>query len=476
MKRYSVLCLIVLIFSAGEMAVAQPTILNPLLGVRSLATGLENPTGIAFLGQDDMLVLEKNTGRVRRVVNGQIRATVLDLAVNFASERGLLGIALHPRFPSNPGVYLYWTESSSGADTDDLAQTPLLGNRVDRYSWNGTTLTHEREIIRLRARQPAFQVPDGPAEQAAGNHNGGKIAFGPDGRLYILIGDVGRRGQMQNLPDGPLGPGLPDDQFGGPQPDDPHLTGVILRLNDDGTAPADNPFFAAGASIPGEAGANTRKIFAYGIRNGFGLAFDPVSGELWQSEDGDDAFDEINRIEPGMNGGWVRIMGPVERIADYKSIEVPTGGLQQRRWPPARIADTPEQALSSLMVLPGSHYKNPEFSWKFAVSPAGIGFVSSPALGPEFQGSLLVGASTDQLVGGYLFQFRLSPDRKRFALTDPNLEDLVADNKEKNDLTESESLLLGRDFGVVTDIGTTPSGNVFVVSLTEGTIFELFRQ
>jgi glucose/arabinose dehydrogenase len=85
------------------------------------------------------------------------------------------------------------------------------------------------------------------------------ITFGPDDKLYIFIGDVGRRGQLQNLPVGPFGPGQPDDQFGGPEPDDAHLTGVILRLNNDGTAPTDNPFFAVGAAMGGEVGANLQK-------------------------------------------------------------------------------------------------------------------------------------------------------------------------------------------------------------------------
>src|SRR5688572_27226050 len=108
-----------------------PRVLVPNLSVRTVISGLTTPIALAFIADDDMLVLEKNTGQVLRVTNGVVAGTALDLAVNNASERGLLGIALHPLFPSNPGVYLYWTESSSGADTNILSQTPLLGNRVD---------------------------------------------------------------------------------------------------------------------------------------------------------------------------------------------------------------------------------------------------------------------------------------------------------------------------------------------------------
>src|SRR5690606_35158606 len=128
---------------------------------------------------------------------------------------------------ANAGVYLFWSESTTGADTTDVNAIELLGNRVDRFRWDGNSLTFEQNLIRLRA----FQHDEG--QNPRGNHNGGVIKFGPDGKLYIYIGDTGRRGQMQNLPDGPGPDGnSPDDQFGGPEPDDAHLTGVILRLND----------------------------------------------------------------------------------------------------------------------------------------------------------------------------------------------------------------------------------------------------
>jgi glucose/arabinose dehydrogenase len=461
---------------AAPSEAAGPSMVDSNLDVRPVIAGLANPTSMAFLGTNDFLVLEKDTGKVKRVVNGVDQSTVLDLAVNSASERGLLGIALHPEFPSNPGVYLYWTQTTNGVDSSDPANVPLLGNRVDRFTWNGSTLAMDRNLIRLHAFQ------NDPGQGLRGNHNGGIIRFGPDRKLYIIIGDNGRRGWMQNLNCGPTptcpGPIVPDDQFGGPQPDDAHLTGVVIRLNDDGSTPGDNPFFAAGAALGGEVGANVQKIYSYGVRNSFGMAFDPLSGSLWTQENGDDSFDEMNRVEPGMNGGWVQIIGPVSRLAEFKAIETDTNffGLQQLRWPPTLIADTPEEALKRLFVLPGSHYKDPEFSWKFAVAPAGIGFLNSRALGPQFFGDLFVGASRPFLAGGYLFHFNLTGNRKRIAAGDPRLEDRVADNTNKFDITESESLLIGRDFGIATDIQTGPNGNLYVVSLSNGSVYEVFRR
>jgi len=461
-----------------------PRVVDPNLAVRAVVTQLSQPTSMAFIGRNDIFVLEKASGKVQRVIDGVIQATpALDLAVNSASERGLLGIALHPRFPRDPGVYLYWTESTAtdatGApvDTTDPASTPLLGNRVDRFVWNGTALTFERNLIHLRA----FQADAG--QPLRGNHNGGVIRFeltrrGDDkAKLFIIIGDEGRRGQTQNLEDGPFGAGVPDDQFGGPEPDDAHLTGVVLRLNDDGSTPRDNPFFQAGRRIGGEVGANIQKIFAYGIRNTFGMAVDPRTGDLWNEENGDDSFDEINRITPGQNNGWIQVMGPVSRVAQFKEIETSPAfaGLQQIRWPPTNIADTPEEALSRLFMLPGAHYRDPLFSWKFAIAPAAIGFHTGRALGREYDGDLFVGASRPTLANGYLMRFDLAGNRRRLEFSDPRLDDRVADNSAKFDATESETLLFGTDFGVGTDIQTGPNGNLFVVSLSNGAIYEIHR-
>ena len=495
--------------SGGAAQAAMPTVVVPNLEVRVEASDLVTPTSMAFIGSRSILVLEKNTGKVLHLVNGVVDSTVLDLAVNFASERGLLGIALHPDFPTNPGVYLFWTCRASvpqdgdpfrpeqrecadvpatGPDSDDVLDVPLLANRVDRFVWNGATLTFERNLIKLLAFQnDGAPEPAGQGDEAQpprGNHDGGVITFGPDGKLYVLFGDAGRRSQLQNLTFGPSqsasGPIVPDDQFGGPEPDAAHFSGVILRLNDDGTIPADNPFARPGAPLD-ERDANIQRIFAYGIRNSFGMAFDPLSGALWDQENGEDAFDEINRVEAGMNSGWIQLTGPSNRVAEYKQIETTAlhhedfPNLQQFRWPPARIADTTNEALARLFALPGAHYSEPEFSWTHVLAPAAIGFLNSRALGPQFAGDLFVGFSVPEPLGGPLFRFQLTGHRRTIAVDDPRLEDRVADNLDFHDLTESESLVFGRDFGVVTDIETGPNGNLFIVSISSGAIYEIFR-
>lgn len=469
------------------------TMLDPNLQASVLInSGLSQPIGIVFLGTNDFLVPEKSSGRIKRVTGGVIQATpVLDLAVNSNSERGLLSVVLHPNFPTVPFVYVRWTESASGADSTVVADVPLLGNRVDRFAWDGSTLVFDRTLIRLRSRQTDnVPVPGHPGSNnaaEAGNHNGGVMRFGPDGKLYVFMGDQGRRGWMQNLPNGPFTTApFVDDTFGGPAPDNAHLSGVILRLNDDGSTPSDNPFFAAGAAIGGEVGGNIQKVFSYGHRNGFGMAFDPVSGALWETENADDAYAELNRVVPGMNGGWIQFAGPVSRIADWKSIEVNQFGqaLQQVRYPPTRAAYGAAAALSRLFMLPGAVYKDPELSWRYESGPSGTTFVQGTALGAEYAGTLWIGSSRGFAqvggTGGSLYRIRLSADRMSVDTSaDPRLADKVADNlfrAQKFEGTESETLLIGRGFGTTPAIEQGPDGNLYVVSLTDNAIYLISRR
>jgi glucose/arabinose dehydrogenase len=489
-----------------------PTVMDPELAVRVAATGLDMPIGIAFLGANDWLVIEKNTGRVQRVVNGVVQATVLDLAVNNASERGLLGIARHPRFAQNGYVYLFWScrttappeampfvptavrcpdQPATGADSEEILESPLLGNRVDRFRWNGTQLVFDRNLLTLRSFQhDAAPIPpnQGDEEQPErANHNGGVIRFGPDGKLYVMFGDQGRRGRMQNLPSGPtltgLGPVRADDQFGGPGADNAHYSGVIIRINDDGTTPTDNPFYNFGRfTVGGDVGRNIARTWAYGIRNSFGMAFDPYTGNLWDQENGEDAYDEVNRITRGMNSGWIQLMGPANRVDGYKGIETTSlfnedfPNLQQFRWGPERIANGPITAFNRMYKLPGSVYSDPEFSWRYVLAPAGIGFLQSSNLGARYRGDLFVGFATFDPLGGPIFRFNLSQDRRSLSFLDPRLQDRVMDNLTFHSMEEGDELVFGTNFGIVTDIRTGPNGNLYVVSLVNGTIYEVYHR
>lgn len=480
-------------FSAPANADSIPaTMLDPNLQVAPAVTGLSQPIGIVFLGENDWLVLEKASGQVKRVINGIVQPTpVLDLAVNSNSERGLLSVVLHPSFPERPEVFIRWTESSTGADSSVAMEVPLLGNRLDRFRWdsaNGGRLVFDKNLLELRALQTDnIQVAGQPASTNAnpqGNHNGGVIKFGPDGNLYAFTGDLGRRGWTQNLAKGPfLKSPFVDDTFGGPSPDNSHLSGVILRVNTNGDGLADNPFFAAGAAIGGEAGANIQKIYSYGHRNGFGMAFDPISRALWETENADDAFSELNRVIAGMNGGWIQFAGPASRIGQFKAIETTqfNNAMQQVRYPPTRIAYTSAIAQGRLFALPGSTYVDPELSWKYESGPAGSAFVDGDGLGPEHDGTLWLGTSRSfsQVggTGGSLYRIKLTADRLHVDTSaDARLADKVADNTAKFGITESETLQIGTGFGTVTDIEQGPDGSLYVVSITDNAIYRISRK
>src|SRR5204863_3878967 len=150
-----------------------------------------------------------------------------------------------------------------------------------------------------------------------------------------------------------------------------------------------------------------------------------------------------------------------------------SGDLQQLRWPTSNIASTPSAALAALYMLPGAHYNDPEFSWKYAIPASPLGFVQGRGLGPQYEGDMFVGAARTFLANGFLFRFKLTPDRQHFSFTDSRLNDLVADNDDKFDIKESESLLIGHDFGITTDIETGPNGDVFVVSNSNGAVYEI---
>jgi glucose/arabinose dehydrogenase len=403
------------------------------------ATQLAAPTSLAFLGPNEFLFLEKNTGRVRRVVNGVLQsAPVLDVAVNNNNERGLLGLVINSESP--PRVFLYYTEMSD-PDGDGLPDTDTgtpLGNRVYRYTWNAATAHLENPQLILD-----LPVLAGP------NHNGGVLTLGPaptpgptpaigDGRpLFVVIGDLNRGGQLQN-------------NAAGSAPDD---TGVILRVQQDGSAAPGNPFVPYcsvtttqtcpnGTGCPAGQTCRTAvaRYWAYGVRNSFGMAIDPATGDLWDTENGPGSFDEINRVAPGMNSGWTPIMGPDAR--------------------------DPE-GVGNLFAMPGgaSAYSDPEYSWLTPVAVTGIVFPSGGALGPAYDSVALVG----DFNVGQLYRLPLNAGRTAFDLSGVSgLEDLVADSASERDLVR-----LGSGFGGISDLERAPDGSIYIASVGGGAIYRL---
>ncbi len=441
---------------------AEPVMNETSLGVEVVASGLTEPTALAFTGAKDFFVTEKSTGQVHHVSDGQVSEPVVDLAVNFFDERGLLGIALHPDFASNGFVYLYWTESAKGEsgdgmfgeDTDEAKTLPDLGNRVDRFIWDGTKLSWDRNLVKLRSNTLDTDTSD----RIRGNHDAGPLAFGQDGKLFIIIGDQNQRSQLQNLPDLAA-------------PDDLNLAGVVLRLNDDGSTPEDNPFFAVGAAIGGEVGDNIQMIWTYGVRNSFGLAIHPKTGALWQTENGDDSWDEVNIFPAGSNSGWIQLIGPPERFAEFKQIEMDSeDGMDNRDFPPDQLAADADEAQQRMLVLEGSTYVPPVFAWRHPVAVTSIAFVTDESLGVSSVDTAWLGT----VLTDSLYRYPLATDGSGFDFAgDTGLSDRVDDNTEKGDVGESAKYVVGTGFGVVTGIVHAPDGLLYVSSISAGAVYRI---
>ena len=365
-----------------------PTIVDGSLRVEKVIAGLELPTSMAFLDHDDIVILEKN-GKVRLVSNGALQPNpIVNVVVRNESERGLLGVAIGNISSTTKTLFLYYTEP-------DVNQTK---NRIYKYEWNNSTgnVTGGNLILDLPG-QP------GP------NHDGGKMVVGPDGMLYAVIGDLNREGMLQNN-------GV------GPPPDD---TSVIFRVDYNGNG-VGNPLSGAG---------NLSKYHAYGIRNSFGLDFDPLTGILWDAENGPADYDEINVVKPGFNSGWREVMGPIE-----------AEGV----------------STSDLVQFQGSHYADPVFSWRQSIGITDIEFLNSTKLGERFAGNLFVG----DINNGNLYFFTLNSSRTGLDFGSiEGLEDLVADSSE-----EVNAVTFGRGFGGITegfgitDIETGPDGLLYVLT------------
>jgi glucose/arabinose dehydrogenase len=382
--------------SSPAPALAQPTISEPSIATELVLDGLLSPTSIAFLDENNILLLEKE-GSVRLISNGQLQPQpVLQLqGVESNNERGLLGLEV-----MGNNVFLYVTES--GAQVGGIPTEGDVRNRVYHYTWDGPSLTNPQLLSDL---------PSGPGT----NHQGGKLKIGPDSQLYVVVGEMQREGQLQNFQSGPA----PDD------------TGVILRVNPtDGSPSPGNPL----SSDPSDP---LSKYYAYGIRNSFGIDFDPVTGRLWDAENGEDVFDEVNLVEPGFNSGWKQVMGPLSANT----------GVSE----------------ANLVNMPGSQYADPAFSWAESRGVTDIEFFNSTAFGPSYENGIFVG----DITSGTLFYFEPNAERTGINLeSDPLLSDLIADSDD-----EISSVTLGTGFTGINDIETGPDGNLYILTYdreTEG--------
>jgi glucose/arabinose dehydrogenase len=364
---------------------------------------LSRPTGLTFLGPDDFLVIEEDTGKVKRVIDGEFTQTILDLDVSTDDSRGLIGIDSYQN-GSRTFVFLHYTESSSSHDGEDNP----LGNRLYRYELAGDSgsLINPKLLLDL---------PAGPGSM----DNGGPVMVGPDNYVYLVIGqiqddnDQGHKTKAQNFEKGPYADG----------------TSGVLRITQDGE-------IAESGMLDPTAKMDT--YFAYGIRNSFGMDFDPITGKLWLSENGVHTNDEINLIESGFNGGWKDVTGFAPPGFNY----------------------------SGLVSFNGTgKYSDPKFVWNQTVAPTALLFLNSDGFGPSYKNDLFVG----DYAFGRIYHFE--PDSERTGL---RLNGTLADKAADTD-SELQSTIFGEGFGVPTDLEVGPDGMLYVTSLRDGAVYRISR-
>ncbi|WP_458744905.1 PQQ-dependent sugar dehydrogenase [Candidatus Nitrosocosmicus sp. T] len=387
-----------------------PTINDDSLTVEKVTSDLKFPTSMTFVGNNDMLVTEKNTGKVIRVLDGQVQDNpLLDLPVATKIERGLLGIVASKHLDGKTFVFLSYTESGNNEDGSDVSNNiDPLGNRLYRYQYVDGQLIDPVLLLDLTA------IPNNVNRT---DHNGGKVTIGPDNNVYMIIGEVGgHRTQAQNIENGPAPNGL----------------GGVLRITQDGGLVDDEPIF--GTDLP------LGVYYAMGIRNSFGIDFDPMTGNLWDTENGPTAGDEINLVFPGFNSGWSLIQG-------FSGDDLLGNGA------------TP----SDLIIFGNGKYAEPKFTWHIPIGPTALKFLNSDKLGKEYENNMFVG----DINNGNLYRFTLNEARDDININNTYVGQASALVDKKVDNTvESIPITFGQGFGGITDIQVGPDGYLYVLSFT----------
>jgi len=388
----------------------EPTVKDPRLKVEKVIDGLSLPTGMAFLGPDDILIIEKNHGTVQRITIGnKMPETMLDVHVSHSQERGMLGIAveLNQTNNSNPYVFLYYTKSATNGEK--------ARNQLWRYELvSDSKLQNPKLLLSTPATGKSFHV-------------GGKLLIGPDHNIYATVGDQTKykATQAQNIKNGAF----------------PDTTSGIIRITLDGQAP---PNHILGKIYP------LNLYYAYGIRNSFGIDFDPIAGKLWDTEDGPEFGDEINLVEPGFNSGWSRVQGiwKPDKIGNY---DLSIGNMKLN---PDNLVDFEGKGK----------YSRPEFTWKIPACVSAIKFLNSDKYGEQYKDDVFVGTTV-----GRLYHFDMNENRTGFSLHN-DLNDKIADTNSGDEL---DQILFGSKFGGIADMQVGPYDGLLYIVTIEGAIYKI---
>ena len=397
-----------------------PILRDSNLKTELIVDKLKFPSGMEFIGNDDLLVIEKNTGIVKRVTNGKVIAELLDLNVAKKSERGLLGIAVldisktkyaDKYGPNDKFVFLFVTETENQDDGS------ILGNRVYRYDFVNGNLINPTLLLDL----PYLPGP---------SHNGGVMRIGPDNNLYIVMGDLNR------LKD-PSGDTITQNLEGTSPPDG---RGGVLRITPDGETVND------GFTLGNEGLLD--KYYGYGVRNSFGIGFDNVTGYLWDTENGSHYGDELNIVKPGFNSGWRQVLGLSSMYGEFNNKEFDRNQL--------------------INFNDNGKYYDPVLTWNDTIAPTTVAFIHSSTLGEEYKDDMLVGG----VKNGTILHFDLNKTRTGLQLEGELSDSLV------NKPSEQNSAIFGTGFDIITDIKIDPSdGDLYVLAANSknGKIYKISK-
>ena len=388
-----------------------PVVLDSLLKVEVVVEDLDTPTTMAFLAPNDFLILEKDKGTVQRVINGQtLDRPLLDVNVANSVERGMCGIAVST-IGSKTYVFLYFTEIEGKDGSDRVGKAPI-GNRLYKYELVDNKLVNPTLLLDL----PAIPGP---------RHNGGGIEIGPDNNIYVPVGDIDgsfkvdfEATETQNFQKG-----IDADGRSG-----------ILRIKQDGEPVGEG---ILGESMP------LRLYYAYGIRNSFGLDFDPITGSLWDTENGPHEGDEINLVYPGFNSGWHEIYGFSTSLGKFNK--------------------------NNLVTFDGKgKYDEPKIAWSKSTGLTSLIFIDSDKLGSQYRNDMFVG----DVHNGRIYHFKLNNERNDLIL--PKV--LAGKSTVNPTISEAKEIVFGEGFGGITDLTLGPDGYLYVVSIGQGKVFRILPQ
>ena len=389
-----------------------PTINDTSLQVDLLFKGLQFPTSMAFLSQNDILVTEKNSGTIERIVNGEMMPKpLLHVNVDNRQESGLLGIAVSKNITNHlTYVFLYYTGPTAVGDKAKNASS--LWQPSENY-------LYRYELIDNKLVNPKllFNIPSTPISP---NHKAGRVIIGPDKNVYLVVGELDKFYTKYHITKA-------QNFQNGAEPDG---SGGILRMTQDG-----KPLKGILADkFP------LNLYYAYGIRNSFGMDFDPITKKLWDTENGPDYGDEINLVEPGFNSGWAKVQGIWQNNGS---------SMGPMTLNPNNLVDFGGRGK----------YKAPEFTWNKTVAPTAIKFLNSDKLGKQYENDMFVGDYNN----GWLYHFKLNQKRDALTLNGP-LADHIAVNP-----NELQGAIFGYGFGGIMDVQVGPDGYLYILSVANNT-------